>query len=87
MDDELIGHTMKILENFQDINFIIVADHGMADLYDNKSHIIYLEDYLTNGSFKLKSHKFIEPIANYTVGDLWKNLTKLNDSGIARIYM
>jgi len=77
---------MQRLENRTDIDFIVVADHGMSDLTNNVTNVIYLNDYLWKDSFLLRGFELVEPINNYTIDELWRNLTKLNDSGLAEIY-
>jgi len=68
---------MQRLENRTDIDFIVVADHGMSDLTNNVTNVIYLNDYLWKDSFLLRGFELVEPINNYTVDELWRNLAEI----------
>ena len=87
IDNEIIGYIEEKLQPYSnDTDFIIVADHGMDDLTDNVTTVLYTDDYLDKDSYTLKGFEMIEPTVNHTVDELWRNLTKLNDTGIVEIY-
>ena len=58
----------------------------MSDLTDNVTTVLYTDDYLDKKSYLLRGFEMIEPVNNYTVDELWRNLTKLNDTGLVEIY-
>ena len=86
LDKRVIGNIMERLRNYSNINFIVVADHGMSDMTDNRTDLLYMNDYLDKDSFLLKGSQYVKPTKNYTIDDLWRNLTKLNDTGAVEIY-
>ena len=81
-----MGYIKEKLQPYSDIDFIIVADHGMADLTDNVTTVLYLDDWLSKDAYILKGFEMVGPVGNFTVDDLWRNLTKLNDTGVVEIY-
>lgn len=86
VDKDIIGYIEEKLQPYPNTDFIIVADHGMADLTDNVTTVLYTDDYLDKDSYTLRGFEMIQPTENHTVDELWKNLTKLNDTGLVEIY-
>ncbi|XP_047127437.1 bis(5'-adenosyl)-triphosphatase enpp4 isoform X1 [Hydra vulgaris] len=87
LDSDVIGYTLKKLKD--DVNFIIVADHGFIDV-KNDTNISYLEDYvnLTHITYygDCSGSCFINPVKGYPMEDLIKRLAPLNETKHYRIY-
>ncbi|XP_066931413.1 ectonucleotide pyrophosphatase/phosphodiesterase family member 5-like [Clytia hemisphaerica] len=86
LDSEVVGYIKEKLKPHPNVDFIVVADHGMADLTDNVTTVLYMDDWLKKDAYILKGFEMVSPTQNFTVDDLWRNLTKLNDTGMAEIY-
>ena len=90
LDRDVLGYLMEKLEPYPEVNLIVVADHGMHDIYPPDKSFHYLEDYLENGTYTTEpipsTFCSLKPINGHTSEEIVNRLEPLTATGKYRAY-